>query len=84
VAIWYILWPFGIFYCHLVYFVAIWYILLSFGIYFSYWYVAPRKIWQSCLQPGSEFTCQPSNLPLQKSEKKTGTQDVSHMGMQPG
>jgi hypothetical protein len=26
-AIWYILWPFGIFYGHLVYFMAIWYIL---------------------------------------------------------
>jgi hypothetical protein len=45
-AIWYILLPFGIFYCHLVhfiaiwciychlvYFIAIWYILLPFGIY---------------------------------------------------
>jgi hypothetical protein len=25
-AIWYIVLPFGIFYCHLVYFIAIWYI----------------------------------------------------------
>jgi hypothetical protein len=29
---WYILWPFGVFYCHLVYFVAIWYIVWQFGI----------------------------------------------------
>jgi hypothetical protein len=26
ITIWYILWPFGIFYGHLVYFMAIWYI----------------------------------------------------------
>jgi hypothetical protein len=32
VAIWYILWPFGIFCGYLVYFVAIWYILRSFGM----------------------------------------------------
>jgi hypothetical protein len=32
-AIWYYMWPFGIFYSHLVYF-------------FTSWYVAPRKIWQ--------------------------------------
>jgi hypothetical protein len=38
----YILWPFGIFYCHLVDFVVIWYI-------FPFWYVVPRKIWQPCL-----------------------------------
>jgi hypothetical protein len=25
IAIWYIIWPFGIFYSHLVYFMAIWY-----------------------------------------------------------
>jgi hypothetical protein len=30
--IWSVLLPFGIFYCHLVYFVAIWYILWSFGV----------------------------------------------------
>jgi hypothetical protein len=36
-AIWYILWPFGIFYGHLVYSVA----------YFTpFWYVVQRKIWQ--------------------------------------
>jgi hypothetical protein len=29
----YILWPFGLFYGHLVYFIAIWYILLPFGIF---------------------------------------------------
>jgi hypothetical protein len=32
-AIWYILWPFGIFYRHLVYFIAIWYILWLFCIF---------------------------------------------------
>jgi hypothetical protein len=30
---WYILWSFGIFCGHLVYFVVIWYILWSFGIF---------------------------------------------------
>jgi hypothetical protein len=45
----YILWPFGIFYGHLVYFVAIWCILLLFGIFFPFWYVVPRKIWQPWL-----------------------------------
>jgi hypothetical protein len=35
VAIWSILWPFVIFYGYLVWF-------------FSFWYVAPRKIWQPC------------------------------------
>jgi hypothetical protein len=33
-AIWYILWRFGIFYGDLVYFMAIWYILWRFGIFF--------------------------------------------------
>jgi hypothetical protein len=54
-AIWYIFWPFGIFFGHLVYFVAIWYILWPFGIFYGYlvyfspfWYVLPRKIWQPC------------------------------------
>jgi hypothetical protein len=43
------LWPFGIFYGHLVYFVAVGYILfLLFAIVFPFWYVAPRKIWQPC------------------------------------
>jgi hypothetical protein len=45
-AIWYILWPFGIFYGHLVYFMAIWYILWPFGIFFQFLNVAPSKIWQ--------------------------------------
>jgi hypothetical protein len=30
---WYILLPFGIFHCNLVYFIAIWYISLQFGIF---------------------------------------------------
>jgi hypothetical protein len=33
---WYILWPFGIFYGHLVYFMAIWYILWPFGIFYGH------------------------------------------------
>jgi hypothetical protein len=35
---WYILWAFGIFYCHLVFFIVIWYIV--------FWYVVPKRIWQ--------------------------------------
>jgi hypothetical protein len=31
-----ILWPFGIFYGHLVYFMAIWYILWPFGIFYGH------------------------------------------------
>jgi hypothetical protein len=44
---WYILWPFGIFYGELVYFVVIWYILWSFGIFWGHLvcYIA-SKIWQ--------------------------------------
>jgi hypothetical protein len=45
-AIWYILWPFGIFYGHLVYFMAIWYILWPLGIFYGHlvyfmaiWYI---------------------------------------------
>jgi hypothetical protein len=45
-AIWYILWPFGIFCGHLVYFMAIWYILWPFGIFYGHlvyfmaiWYI---------------------------------------------
>jgi hypothetical protein len=37
-AIWYILWPFGIFYGHLVYFMAIWYILWPFDNLVATWY----------------------------------------------
>jgi hypothetical protein len=60
-AVWYILWPFGIFYDHLEYSMAIWYILWPFGIFYGHLvyfvndicifsrfeYVLPRKIWQS-------------------------------------
>jgi hypothetical protein len=35
-AIWYILWLFGIFYGYLVYFMAIWYILWLFRIFYGY------------------------------------------------
>jgi hypothetical protein len=31
---WYILWPFGLFYDHLVYFAYIWYILTTSGLFF--------------------------------------------------
>jgi hypothetical protein len=48
VAIWNILWLFGIFCGYLEYFVAIWNILLLFGIFFTFWYVVARKIWQPC------------------------------------
>jgi hypothetical protein len=53
VAIWSILWSFGVFYRHLVYFMVIWYMLWTFLtfyghlVYFSpFWYVVPGKIWQ--------------------------------------
>jgi hypothetical protein len=49
-AIWNILWPFGIFCGHLVYFVTIWYISRAFGTFSPFWYVIPRKIWQPCFQ----------------------------------
>jgi hypothetical protein len=47
IAIWYILWPFGIFHGHLVYFMAIWYIswpfgifyVWPFGIFYGLWYI---------------------------------------------
>jgi hypothetical protein len=35
VVIWYILWSFGIFYGHLVYFVVIWYIFFRFGMLYQ-------------------------------------------------
>jgi hypothetical protein len=45
----YILWPFGIFYGYLVYFIAIWYSLPSFGIVFPFFGGLNRKnIWQPC------------------------------------
>jgi hypothetical protein len=47
----YILWPFGICYGYLGYFMTIWYILCSFGTFFRFWYRVPRKIWQPCFQP---------------------------------
>jgi hypothetical protein len=42
--------PNVIFYGNLVHFVAIWY------IFFPFWYVAPRKIWQPCVQQWVGFT----------------------------
>jgi hypothetical protein len=41
---WHILWPFGLFYFHLVY--STYGHLVYFGIFFPFWYVVPRKIWQ--------------------------------------
>jgi hypothetical protein len=38
VAVWYILWPFGIFCGHLAYFVAIWNILWPFGIHYIWFF----------------------------------------------
>jgi hypothetical protein len=46
----YILWPFGIFYRNLGYFMTIWYILCSFGKFFRFWYIVSRKIWQPWFQ----------------------------------
>jgi hypothetical protein len=46
---WFMLWPFGMFYGHLVYFMAIWYMYLISGNleYFPpFWYIVPRKLWQ--------------------------------------
>jgi hypothetical protein len=43
-AIWYILWLFGILYGHLVYYMAIWYILWPFGIFYGH-LVYSMAIW---------------------------------------
>jgi hypothetical protein len=56
-AIWYMLLPFGIFYCHLVYFVATWGILWLFGIFFPFWYVLQSKIWQPWTREPTFCTC---------------------------
>jgi hypothetical protein len=52
---WSILWPFGIFYGHLVYFMAIWYILWPFGIFIaglvyfsSFLFVVPKNLATLC------------------------------------
>jgi hypothetical protein len=42
----YILWPFGIFYGHLVYFMTAWYIFCSFGTFFPVLVSRNKKIWQ--------------------------------------
>jgi hypothetical protein len=52
---WYILWPFGPFYCHFVYFIAILYILWSFWYIFPFWYVVARKIWQPYIKHHSFY-----------------------------
>jgi hypothetical protein len=59
-----ILWPFGIFYCHLVYFIAVWCSLWSFGIYFPFWYVCTKKnlatLRQSFEKTHNQFTFPPN------------------------
>jgi hypothetical protein len=50
VVFWYILLPLGIFYSHVVFlwpFIFYIVIFLSFGAFFQFWYVVPRKTWQS-------------------------------------
>jgi hypothetical protein len=39
----YILWPFGIFYRHLGYFMTIWYFSCSFGTFFPVWVIFTQK-----------------------------------------
>jgi hypothetical protein len=57
--IWSLLWPFDVFYGHLVNFMSIWY------IFFTFWYVVPRKIWQPCCsdQPVCTLLAEPSLHP---------------------
>jgi hypothetical protein len=44
-ALWYILWPFGIFCGPLVYFMALWYTLWPFGIFNGPWYTYFMAFW---------------------------------------
>jgi hypothetical protein len=73
-AIWYILWPFGIFYGHLVYFMAIRYILWPFGIFYGHlvyfeviryiFHALVWKIWRpkvKVLYVSIEWKLQPGN-----------------------
>jgi hypothetical protein len=46
-----ILWPFGQFSGHLVYFRTLWCILCSFGVLSPFWYIVQRKIWQPWFDP---------------------------------
>jgi hypothetical protein len=45
---WCILWPFGLFYGHLIYFMDLWYRYFVVIWYFfpPFWYIVQRKIWQ--------------------------------------
>jgi hypothetical protein len=45
----YVLWPFVIFFCHLV--MAVWYSFWSFGTFSRFDMFGPRRIWQPCVQP---------------------------------
>jgi hypothetical protein len=69
---WYILWPFGLFYGHLVYFVVIWYILSLFGIFFEVLAYCTKKnlatldgrsvnVWQKRHPFGYSRTCTRKN-----------------------
>jgi hypothetical protein len=48
-AVWYIIWPFGILYGHLVYNMAIWYIIWPFGILYGHlvYYMAINMVYFS-------------------------------------
>jgi hypothetical protein len=46
---WYILWPFGLAYGHLVFLWLFGIFYGHMGTFFPHWYFVPRKIWQSCL-----------------------------------
>jgi hypothetical protein len=52
----------GTYYDPLVYFTAVWYILWLFRAFLSFWYVAPRKIWQPCSSPKNQSSKSSRNL----------------------
>jgi hypothetical protein len=43
IALWFVLQPFGIYYCCLVYFIVVWYIFGSFGIFSLFWCIVKTK-----------------------------------------
>jgi hypothetical protein len=66
----YILWTFGLFYGHLVYFVAIWYNVWLFG---KFWYVVPIKSGNPALRPLSlcaGVVCWQKNETFVRQQKK--------------
>jgi hypothetical protein len=91
-AIWSILWPFGLFYGHLVYFMAIWSILWPFGIFYAhliyFWkfgivspfaYVVPRQSGNPVMQPCS-FSVGPSNERWMYAETMSKTKHFHKFG----